>query len=242
MKTSVFHSVNAGLYFCFENTGIWIDGIHDGSGVGMSLMPNRLLEDMEERRGMFKCVSGLVFTHLHEDHFSKEKTEWFWRGALDETAVYTPVGYSETIKPEELSGGVRRLYAGKGEILTKKTIHDGAGYQKDPHESVLLRLGGESFYIAGDAVLDINDAQVLGYYGDNMKLVFLNLYQLGDSCAEEFLQKLGASCVMLYHLPFPEDDRFSYRIMARQIMKKRCESLERLGIRVKVPKHMEWIK
>lgn len=86
--------------------------------------------------------------------------------------MYTPVGYSETIKPEELSDGVRRLYAGKGEILTKKTIHDGEGYQKDPHESVLLRLGEESFYIAGDAVLDINDAQALGYYGDNMKLVF----------------------------------------------------------------------
>ncbi|MCU6762425.1 Uncharacterised protein [uncultured Roseburia sp.] len=242
MKTSVFHSVNAGLYFYFQNTGIWIDGIHDGSGVGMSLMPDELIKDMECGTGLFQCVSGFVFTHLHEDHFNKEKTERFLQRASCETAVYTPTAYSEAVKPEPLAEGVKRLSVGSGEVLTKKTMHDGEGYQKAPHESVLLRLGGESFYIAGDAVLDVKDAKILGAYGEHMKMAFLNLYQLGDSCAEEFLQKLGARCVMLYHLPFPEDDRFSYRIMARQIMKKRCESLEKLGICVKVPKHMTWIK
>ena len=39
METAIFHIGNAGLFFYRNGTGILIDGIYDGSKVGMSAMP-----------------------------------------------------------------------------------------------------------------------------------------------------------------------------------------------------------
>ena len=39
METAIFHIGNAGLFFYRNGTGILIDGIYDGSKVGMSATP-----------------------------------------------------------------------------------------------------------------------------------------------------------------------------------------------------------
>ena len=41
METAIFHIGNAGLFFYRNGTGILIDGIYDGSKVGMSAMRDR---------------------------------------------------------------------------------------------------------------------------------------------------------------------------------------------------------
>ena len=73
METVIFHAGNAGLFFYRDGTGILIDGIYDGGEVGMSPMPEQWKSDMLQGRGLFERSNGLLFTHLHPDHYNKGK-------------------------------------------------------------------------------------------------------------------------------------------------------------------------
>lgn len=90
METAIFHVGNAGLFFYRNGTGILMDAIYDGSHVGMSPMPQAWIKDMQEKQGLFEKADGLLFTHLHPDHYHEELTDTYFATKGKNLAVYAP--------------------------------------------------------------------------------------------------------------------------------------------------------
>ena len=67
--------VNAGLYLAGKRSGLLIDGIHHGEKAGLSAMPPGLFRNLIEKRGDYQLLRGLLFTHLHVDHYDPDLVE-----------------------------------------------------------------------------------------------------------------------------------------------------------------------
>ena len=216
MNTAIFHSVNSGLYFWDGRDGLLIDGIHRGPETGCSSTPPSLRRQLEEGSGLFAHLTGLLFTHLHGDHFDPEGTARLL-ALRPELALYSPESRWGAVSPEAIPGGLR-LTMGGIHIYARNTVHEGRAFQDTPHQSYLICLGGERFFVAGDGILTREDAAFFLAQGGGAEAGFLNPYQLLSPSCQEFLELFRPGRILLIHLPFPEDDRFRYWDLARQAL------------------------
>ena len=111
---------------------------------------------MLQGRGLFERSNGLLFTHLHPDHYNKVLTEQYLEELKKQgkrISCYGPGWEHNNVAVEALDDGMKRFRIGTAEIITKRTIHDGEIWRKDLHDSFLIKMGDESFLIAGDAEL-----------------------------------------------------------------------------------------
>ena len=217
MHTAMFHSVNSGLFFCDGKNGLLVDGIHQGREEGCSPMPDFLSLQLRKNTGLFAHLTGVLFTHLHHDHYDEEGLESLLHGRPD-LPVYGPRLRRGGALVRPIRANLRTVRMGGAYILARDTRHDGARYREDPHQSYLIRMGGERFFVAVSAA-------------------FCNLYQLASPEGLDFLRALAPERIFLYHLPFQADDRYHYRQLARQAARACPADLprpERL-------EHMAWV-
>ena len=237
MNVAIFHSVNSGLYFWDGIAGLLIDGIHAGREQGFSPMPEFLARQSTIHTGLFAHIDGMLFTHLHPDHFQRTGLLRFLNSP-DRPCIYGP-GLAENcalVRP--IRPGMSRIQMAGIYILAKDTVHDGEQFGADCHQSYLIRMGGETFFIAGDAALTPEDATALsGFYGGEVDCGFFNLYQLSSPEGQAFLRILKPKRIFLEHLPFREDDQYHYRHLARQVVRNFPEDLPQ----VEILHHMAWV-
>lgn len=237
MNTCIFHSVNSGLYFWDGMAGLLADGIHDGPEQGFSPMPAFLAGQLAKHTGLFAHTDGVLFTHLHADHFQRSGLRRLMHDRPD-LRIYGP-GLPETyasVRP--IRPGLCRVQMAGAYILAKDTLHDGAQFREEAHQSYLIRMGGETFFLAGDAALTLEDgAAFSGFYGGKVDAAFCNLYQLSSPEGQECLRLLRPGRIFLIHLPFREDDRYHYRSLARQAARALPKDLPPAEI---LP-HMAWL-
>lgn len=242
METAIFHIGNAGLFFYRNGTGILIDGIYDGSKVGMSAMPEAWRADLEQCRGILQQVDGLLFTHRHPDHYQEQLTERYRKQMEScgrELKVYAPDWELSNAEVQVLRAGMCRLRMNGAEIIMRRTIHDGGKLlAKDPHESFLVRMGNETFFVSGDGILSVEDAATFRRYAYHIDIAFVNLYQLGSESGTECIHALDADRIILYHLPFQKDDTCHYWMMGRLAAEKYTA---RYGTEIEIADHMAWI-
>ena len=237
MNTCIFHSVNSGLYFWDGTAGLLVDGIHGGKEKGLSPMPEFLAEQLARRAGLFAHVDGVLFTHGHSDHFQRQGLRRLLSGP-GRPGVYGPKLPETYASIRPIRPGMYRVQVAQAYVLAKDTVHDGTGFQNTPHQSDLLRMGGETFFIAGDAALTPEDAAAFqGFYGSRVDAGFFNLYQLVSPQGQDFLRRLRPERIFLEHLPFKEDDPFHYRSLARQAARSMPADLPP----VEILSHMSWI-
>lgn len=237
METAIFHSVNAGLYFWDGRNGLLIDAIHQGREEGLSPMPTFLSGQLRRGSGLFGHVTGLLFTHLHHDHYDADKVRQFQQ-SMPGLPVYGPDLVEGRVELEVVRLDIYRIVMGSASLWAWNTCHDGNTFAGTPHQSFLLTLGRERFFVAGDAALNVSDAsRIAEVRRGPVTAVFCNLYQLASPNGQEFLRMLSPERVFLYHLPFSEDDQCGYHRLARQVLRKYpadLPSVERLA-------HMAWI-
>ena len=237
MNTRIFHSVNSGLYLTDGTCKLWVDGIYDGSEQGFSPMPALLRKQLREHGGLFSQVTSALFTHLHGDHFQREGLSELLCSPRP-PKVYGPGLTESSAAVRALHSGVRRIFLPGVQVLAIDTIHDGTPYRKVPHQSYLLYLGGEAFFMAGDAALTPADAaDLLEFHSGRVAAGFFNLYQLVSAQGQAFIRLLKPERIFLIHLPFREDDCYHYRSLARQAARNLPEDLPRAEI---FP-HMSWV-
>lgn len=237
MTTAIFHSVNAGLYFWNGGKGVLVDGIHRGIDEGLSLMPEFLLMQLRQQSGLFAHLDALLFTHLHPDHYDRGMVAQLLR-TQSQLPVFGPQLQHGELLVRPIKPGLRQARTSGIYLLAKDTKHDGEAFRGTPHQSYLLYLNGESFFIAGDGILHPEDAVDLrDFYGVPVTAAFLNLYQLASPEGQDFVRELAPERVFLYHLPFAPDDSCHYHQLARQVI-KHCPAdlpqIERLA-------HMSWV-
>ena len=145
MKTLIYHGRNTALFFYDGATGILVDGIHNGKNVGMSEMSGEWEHDLHKRTGIFGHTDALVFTHLHPDHFCEEKVNVYLE-ENNRTSLYGPFWKKTNMRKDFISDRLGSVKAGTARIITMKTIHDGDMYRADPHESLIIKMGSETFF------------------------------------------------------------------------------------------------
>lgn len=237
MNTCIFHSVNSGLYFWDGMAGLLADGIHDGPEQGFSPMPAFLVGQLNRHRGLFAHTDGVLFTHQHPDHFQRSGLHRLM-SAQEDLRIYGPGLPENRASVRPIRPGLCRVQMAGAYILAKDTLHDGRQYRNVAHQSYLICMGGETFFLAGDAVLSEEDGRIFSdFYGGAVDAAFLNLYQLSSPEGQAFLRLLKPRRIFLEHLPFREDDRYHYRSLARQVAKLLPDDLPT----AEILSHMSWI-
>lgn len=237
MNTRIFHSVNSGLYFRNGQIGLWVDGIHNGRRLGFSDMPEALAGQLAEHTGLFAHVGGVLFTHRHADHFCKEGLDRLL-SLPNPPDVYAPGLPESSITPRLIGAGVHRMAMAGVDILAKDTIHEGVMFRETIHQSYLIRMGDETFFLAGDAALTPEEAEtILSCNRGSVNAAFVNFYQLVSQKGQEFLRIMKPQRIFLEHLPFEEDDRFHYHVQVKQLLRKLPADISH----VEVLTHMAWV-
>lgn len=242
METAIFHIGNVGLFFYRNGTGILTDGIYDGSKVGMSAMPEAWMADLKQCRGILQQVDGLLFTHLHPDHYQEQLTAAYCSQMAErgrQLTVYAPDWEASHAEVHDLGEDMCRIHIKNAEIITRRTIHDGGEpWKNDPHETFLVKMGNEAFFVSGDGVLSVEDATAFHRYAYHIDIAFVNLYQLGSESGMECIHALDADRIVLYHLPAQEDDTCHYWMIGMQAVERFTGTY---GEEVEIAEHMAWI-
>ena len=132
-----------------------------------------------------------------------------------------------------------RIHIKNAEIITRRTIHDGGEpWRNDPHETFLVKMGNEAFFVSGDGVLSVEDATAFHRYAYHIDIAFVNLYQLGSESGMECIHALDADRIVLYHLPAQEDDTCHYWMIGMQAVERFTGTY---GEEVEIAEHMAWI-
>ncbi len=236
MNTKIFHTVNMGLYLCNEKASVLIDGIHGGKKLGFSEMPDVLVHQMEEQKGIFSRLDNLLFTHLHEDHYDRGKVSSYMQ-------KNNPVIYAcdlETANADcvPICDGADAVRMKNIDLLSLHTVHDGEIYKNDPHRSYLLRIGDDIFFVAGDAILNESDAELLmRYAGKVVSGAFLNPYQIVSKEGQSFIRNLSPERVFMIHLPLKEDDVYHILSIGKSALRAYPADLPP----VEIFPHMSWL-
>lgn len=219
MEATIFHGVNNSLYFRRGDRTVIVDGIHQGWQEGFSSMHPSMVEALRRHKGLFRQPELVLFTHLHTDHYDRSLLLQAME-ARPIPRVYGPGLDLSNVMPQTLGAREYVLPFGSGKLLAQDTVHEGEEYQNDRHQTFLLELDRERFFLAGDAILREEDADRLRVLaGGPVAAAFLNVYQLWSPVSVAFLRMLAPERIFLNHMPFPEDDRDNLYGLARQVVR-----------------------
>ena len=242
MKTRIFHTTNAGLYFCSESSEILVDGIHDAGAVGYYPMSDEMKLQMNSDEGLFAGIGALLFTHMHADHCDEKAVEEYCR-MHPGTAAWGPGLETKGFADVRTDGDKCSFRYGDFSISAYKTKHSGSRALDVPHYSLLLKNESckETFFAAGDALLEPGLADELRKESADCRngiCTFVMAYQLAERKSKEFLEELKPGRIILIHQPRPEDDAYNKvsRIMSFAIRETADE------IAVEIPEPMSWIE
>lgn len=216
METKIFYSINSGLFFQYGDTGLLADGLFTGDEFGWSVLPPVLEGQLRTRTGLFAHCDGAVYTHDHSDHFHQAYFD-VTQNYAPPMPYYKPDGHSPEIAVLPRGPGSETFQIGNIEVLSVKTIHDGKGGELFDHRSLLLRCGGECFFLPSDAALKPSMLPLFtDWWGGAVTAGFFNLFQLMSPEGQAFIRGMRPRRVFLYHLPFPKDDKFNYFNLSRR--------------------------
>lgn len=245
MKTRIFHTVNCGLYFEYADTAILVDGLHTGSQAGFSDCPAPVIAAITAPNGwqmpdfqplqnsLRPPLAALLFTHRHADHYDpKLVSEAAQKNPGLQILIPAVTWFTESEQKPGWEPG-RKLGSyetyhftlGAASVVAFRTVHEGQPFAHELHVSYLVSIASEHFFIAGDACLDEVLARIIQNNCQKQPcLTFINPYQLLSLAGRQFLSALAPQETLLYHLPFPEDDRYLYYRLAEKAIRE-CQSI-----------------
>ena len=200
-------SPNAGVAIHLGSMRLWSDAVHDRRVVGFSTVtPERWT--VLQAHPDFASPDVIFFTHCHPDHYSRAMTE-------QAVARYPNVAL---VLPEQefdrqlvLSGPSSHLTLEGLHMDFVHLTHEGEQYRDVPHYGCIAEYGGFRVLIAGDcAVGDPRLADLLR--GRHIDLALVNFPWVTLRKGRHFIEEaIRPDHLMVYHLPFPHDDRWGYR-------------------------------
>lgn len=223
MRLQIYHTVNAGLYLWNGKSGLLIDALHGGKGTGFSDTPDRYIRMMKRKEQFFGQTNDLLFTHVHADHYDEELVKQFFVQNPD-SLIYGPGLDRSKVQSVLLEKGIFQIRMRNYIIYSFSTEHDGKAYTEEPHCSYLIQSGEQYLWVSGDAVLKPALADKVRSISSDGRILaaFVMVYQPESRSGRDFLRKLSAENIYLYHLPYREDDIFHYYRMAEDVA-ARCE-------------------
>ncbi|MBE6016013.1 MAG: MBL fold metallo-hydrolase [Lachnospiraceae bacterium] len=199
-------SVNAGLSLKTEDLCIWVDAIHKDKVPDFSTLSE------EHQRWIFSSPDFadpdvICFTHCHDDHYSEELCDKA-AAIYPDACVIAPEAHH---KGQILLHGSEMMIKVKNRLLTfRRLIHEGEQFADVPNYGLMIEDDGERILVIGDCALQGSGLEEWIRNCD-IDTVFAPFPWVSLKQGREFLTKtLKPSCLIIYHLPLPEDDKYGY--------------------------------
>jgi L-ascorbate metabolism protein UlaG (beta-lactamase superfamily) len=236
----MFYAVaNAGVLIVCGRTKLLVDALFTGGrGAGFSPPSDAVLECMLAGEAPFDGLSAYVFTHLHPDHGEpcaiariRDKSVPVLlprtaRFAREVEALENPVVYFDGAESCVDVGGLR--------VTAVETEHAGGEAFGIEHRSLFLGAPGRRVFLAGDARSD--DARLPG--GRTADIAFLAFPEVARAGGRALIEALSPKKLFLYHLPFPEDDRYRMNAMTRRRIEENADWLPETEVFRKASGHL----
>lgn len=210
---------NAGLLLEYHGTTLLLDGIYGKEGHPFSNLSPQVWRQMKEGQAPFDKVDFLLFTHAHPDHFSPEMTLEYLRcrpvkGVFaPDTRTVAESGLPAFLKEQGTPCALlseqtdRTGFRVTPDITVRafRTRHLDKQFEKVRHFCYLITFGEKNILFTSDMDYVTEDLSRL----QNIRLdaAFVNPLFFSVLCHGKFFRgKLEAKQLMVYHIPYPEDD------------------------------------
>ena len=211
---------NAGLLLRYRNTSILLDALFSDASCSFCEPSPATREKLLGGRLPFDSVDYVLFTHLHKDHFSAELTQEFLRRHtvkglllpaskdLEQKGFFNFV--KETGSPcfvltEHTSQSVFHLSDGI-QISAFRTLHLDEKYHDVLHFCYRITCEEISLLFTSDADNTRESFSLLGT--EPLRAAFVNPLFFSDLQRRRFFHgALPTEAIIVYHLPFPPEDR-----------------------------------
>ena len=163
--------------------------------------PESVRQEIVTGTGAYEKTCGLLFTHLHPDHYDKEAAQAFAQYHL-RAALYVP--NRREIPPE-------RLTVGSFTVELHRVRHTQvAGYGKSTVDAMIISAEGKSVYVASDSAPEVSLHESV-LHGRRMDAAFWNGEMLLYKPEREALCRFAAQN-FIYHIPGDPQDGFRRKL------------------------------
>ncbi len=229
-RIQVTLTANAGVLLRYRDTAILLDALFSDEKQAFCSPSSETVEKILYGEPPFDRVDYLMFTHLHGDHFSEELTREFLSrrtvkglllpgsGKLEQSDFFNFV--KETGTPcytltEQTLKTVFRL-SPNVQVTAYRMLHLDKKYHDVPHFCYRIAFGEKKLLFTSDA--DYTE-ETFTFLGEEMlRAAFVNPLFFSDLQRRRFFRgKLSAETVVVYHLPFPEEEEALQRMFAQAL-------------------------
>lgn len=205
-------TANAGVAVQSREIRFWSDAVHSSHVPGFSSVTPALWRDIQ-LSGFCARPDLILFTHRHPDHYSRELTE--------EALRLWP--YAELAAPFQdfpdqflLDERRRKLSMHGVSFRFAPLIHEAGPGGQPPNYGCLADFGGCRLLIPGDCA--VAEPALAAFAGEKpVDILLLDFPWITLKKGREFIRRyLRPAHLLVYHLPFAQDDEFHYRPAAEQ--------------------------
>ncbi len=191
---------NCGLVFSSGETCLLIDALTQELAP-FYRAPESVRQEIVTGTGAYEKTCGLLFTHLHPDHYDKEAAQAFAQ-YHSRAALYVP--NRRELPPERLS-------IGSFTVELHRVRHTQvAGYGKSTVDAMIISAEGKSVYVASDSAPEVSLHESV-LHGRRMDVAFWNGEMLLYKPEREALCRFAAQN-FIYHIPGDPQDGFRRKL------------------------------
>ncbi len=191
---------NCGLVFSSGETCLLIDALTQELAP-FYRAPESVRQEIVTGTGEYRKTCGLLFTHLHPDHYDKEAAQAFAQYHL-RAALYVP--NRRELPPE-------RLTVGSFTVELHRVRHTQvAGYGKSTVDVMIVSAEGKRVYVSSDAAPEVSLHESV-LHGRRMDAAFWNGEMLLYKPEREALCRFAAQN-FIYHIPGDPQDGFRRKL------------------------------
>lgn len=219
-------STNAGLILEYQGTKLLLDGIYGAAGHPFSNVGEERWEKMLTGTSPYDNIDYLLFTHRHPDHFSPELVLEYLK-AREIKGLVLPAGEGEAqanlldyitehrIPCLPLTPSMQKTTFRLTEQINVQafsTLHLDKKFQDVSHYCYLISFDDKHLLFTADVDYTTETFSSIGALP--LRAAFINPLFFHALCNNRFFSgTLYANTFCIYHVPFPEDDRFGMRPM-----------------------------
>ena len=211
---------NAGLLLRDRNMTILVDALFRDEECSFCMPSESTYEKLLRGAPPFENIDYVLFTHLHADHFSEALTREFLcrhgvKGLiLPASDSLERQGFFDWVMERGIPCAVLTEHTGKAvfrlspeiQLTAVRTLHLDRKYHGVPHFCYLIAFGDRKLLLTADADYTEDSFAFLGE--ETIRAAFVNPLFFSDLHRRRFFHgSLPAETVVVYHLPFPEEER-----------------------------------
>lgn len=208
---------NAGLLLRYQDASILLDALFSGESCSFCAPSPATRERLLHGDPLFDSVDYVLFTHLHEDHFSEALTREFLLShrvkglMLPSSARLEQQGFFDFVKESGIPCHVLTGDTCKAEfrlsdtirISAFRTLHLDEKYRDVLHFCYLISCGEKRLLFTSDVDYTREQFSFLG--AEPLRAAFVNPLFFSDLQRRRFFHgRLPAETIVVYHLPFSE--------------------------------------